>query len=95
MVLAVIVLHEPCTALQMIGGVLILAGSLITQRQPARAAAAAARREVRRPAPLFVPRYLAGYLFASVAAAVPTARRRSWRALRSSTPGRRPASSAG
>ena len=34
MVLAVIVLHEPCTALQMIGGALILAGSLITQRQP-------------------------------------------------------------
>ena len=28
MVLAVVVLHEPCTALQMIGGALILAGSL-------------------------------------------------------------------
>ena len=34
MVLAVIVLHEPCTVLQMIGGVVMLAGSLITQ-QPA------------------------------------------------------------
>ena len=33
MVLAVIVLHEPCTALQMIGGILILTGSLITQRR--------------------------------------------------------------
>jgi drug/metabolite transporter (DMT)-like permease len=64
MVLAVIVLHEPCTALQMIGGALILAGSLITQRAPVRTAA------VERPAtiPLFVPRILAGYLFASLAA---------------------------
>ena len=40
MVLAVVVLHEPCTALQMIGGALILAGSLITQRAPARTAVA-------------------------------------------------------
>jgi drug/metabolite transporter (DMT)-like permease len=65
MVLAVVVLHEPCTALQMIGGVLILLGSLITQRAPARTAAA----ETRKPdLPVFSPRYVAGYLFASLAA---------------------------
>jgi drug/metabolite transporter (DMT)-like permease len=65
MVLAVAVLHEPCTALQMIGGVLIVAGSLITQRAPARTAAP----DIKKPAvPLFAPKYLAGYLFASLAA---------------------------
>jgi drug/metabolite transporter (DMT)-like permease len=65
MVLAVVVLHEPCTALQMIGGVLILAGSLITQRAPARTAAAGAPKPAM---PLFAPQYLAGYVFASLAA---------------------------
>ena len=54
MVLAVIVLHEPCTALQMIGGALILAGSLITQRAPARTAAV---ETPSRRIPLFVPQY--------------------------------------
>jgi drug/metabolite transporter (DMT)-like permease len=67
MVLAVIVLHEPCTGLQMIGGVMILAGSLITQRAPAQTVASDAARPA--AAPLFAPRYLAGYLFASIAAA--------------------------
>src|SRR5262249_46700662 len=33
-ILAVIILHEPCTVLQLAGGILMLAGSLITQRQP-------------------------------------------------------------
>ena len=65
MVLAVIVLHEPCTALQMIGGVLILAGSLITQRAPARTAAAT---QTQRPCRYSRREYLAGYLFASLAA---------------------------
>jgi drug/metabolite transporter (DMT)-like permease len=37
MLQAVVVLHEPCTALQMIGGAMIIGGSLITQRQPHRA----------------------------------------------------------
>jgi drug/metabolite transporter (DMT)-like permease len=65
MVLAVVILHEPCTTLQMIGGVLILAGSLITQRAPARTAGP----EVTKPTvPLFAPKYLAGYVFASLAA---------------------------
>lgn len=65
MVLAVIVLHEPCTALQMIGGALILAGSLVTQRAPAHTAAV---NEKPSALPLFAPKYLAGYLFASLAA---------------------------
>src|SRR5436190_1648941 len=56
MVLAVAVLHEPCTALQMIGGVLILAGSLVTQRAPARTAMVDADRPAAMP--LFAPRYL-------------------------------------
>jgi len=96
MIMAVVVLHEPCTALQMIGGVLIILGSLITQQAPARTAATAAPpsgakrheeparpllnaragRSLRSPArtpaksdlPLFAPRYVAGYLFASLAA---------------------------
>lgn len=70
LVLAVIILHEPCTALQMIGGVLILIGSFVTQRQPPKS------RAVLAPSPIpdiakakpFAPRYLAGYLFASLAA---------------------------
>lgn len=67
MVLAVIVLHEPCTALQMLGGVLILAGSLITQRQ--RLSARPAAVDGSPPAaPAFVPRIVAGYFFASIAA---------------------------
>jgi drug/metabolite transporter (DMT)-like permease len=36
LVLAVAILHEPCTLLQAIGGVLIVSGSIVTQRQPAR-----------------------------------------------------------
>ena len=65
MVMAVVVLHEPCTVLQMIGGVLIIGGSLITQQAPARTAAAGpAKSDV----PQFAPRYVAGYLFASLAA---------------------------
>ena len=93
MVLAVIVLHEPCTALQMIGGVLILAGSLITQRAPARTVAAADRQ---RSQPCRCSRRAISPATCSPRSPPsPTAPRRSWRALRSSTPGRRPASSAG
>ena len=65
MVLAVTVLHEPCTALQMIGGALIIAGSLITQRAPARTAMADSKQLA---ATLFAPRYIAGYVFALFAA---------------------------
>ncbi len=63
MVMAVVVLHEPCTALQMIGGVLIIAGSVITQQAPVRTAAS-----TQADLPLFAPRYVAGYLFAALAA---------------------------
>jgi drug/metabolite transporter (DMT)-like permease len=60
LVFAVVILKEPCTVLQMIGGALILTGSFLTQQQPA-------RRGTGKP-PVFVPRYLLGYLFASLAA---------------------------
>jgi drug/metabolite transporter (DMT)-like permease len=65
MVLAVVALHEPCTALQMIGGALMLLGSLITQQAPARTAASASSKPGAAP---FKPRYVTGYLFASLAA---------------------------
>jgi drug/metabolite transporter (DMT)-like permease len=71
MVMAVLVLHEPCTALQIIGGVIMLGGSLITQRQPpkTKAAPAAVKAPADTPAlPPFIPLYLAGYVFASLAA---------------------------
>src|SRR6266487_3793869 len=77
LVLAVLILHEPCTVLQMIGGLLILGGSLITQRQPARspvavgASSAGLNGSVSADglyAPVFAPRRVAGYLFASLAA---------------------------
>ena len=63
--LAVIILHEPCSVLQMIGGALIVAGSIITQRQPAnsRAGPAAGRTQ-----PIFAPRHLRGYVFGLLAA---------------------------
>jgi drug/metabolite transporter (DMT)-like permease len=63
MVLAVTVLHEPCTLLQMIGGALIIFGSLITQRQSMQR-----RPDQAADAPAFDPRHAAGYLFASGAA---------------------------
>jgi drug/metabolite transporter (DMT)-like permease len=65
LVLAVVILREPCTLLQAVGGVMIVAGSLVTQRQPTRTASAAAGAAIR---PVFQPRHLAGYLFASGAA---------------------------
>jgi drug/metabolite transporter (DMT)-like permease len=74
MVLAVLVLHEPCTLLQMIGGVVMLGGSLVTQSQPPKTLAAAHATEpapgkTDKPAPPpFMPLYLAGYIFASLAA---------------------------
>jgi drug/metabolite transporter (DMT)-like permease len=75
--LAVVVLHEPCTALQVIGGSVMLAGSFITQSQrlsaPTAAKAAKAKSPLATeahapPAPKFVPRYAEGYLFALLAA---------------------------
>jgi drug/metabolite transporter (DMT)-like permease len=70
MVLAVAILHEPCTLLQTFGGVVMVAGSLITQRQPPQTAAAPAPKPVADPSalPPFIPLYLAGYVFAMGAA---------------------------
>src|SRR5262249_17109866 len=74
LVLAVVILHEPCTVLQMIGGVFILAGALITQHQPASARAAPPPPAGDAPArsaaatPVFVPHNVIGVLFASLAA---------------------------
>jgi len=74
LVLAVIVLREPCSVLQIIGGVVMLAGAFVTQwRRPGTSAGAvtggnATGVKASDAAGVFVPRYLAGYLFASVAA---------------------------
>src|SRR5262249_34973199 len=69
LVLAVVVLREPFTPLQMIGAVLMLAGAFITQRPAHLRAdlndepeASVAR------APKFVPRQAMGYIFAAMAA---------------------------
>src|SRR5262245_14440592 len=78
LVLAVVVLHEPCTVLQVIGGVVMLAGAFITQQQWSNGA----RKSPARPTGSrslqteggatsglgFIPRRAAGYLFASLAA---------------------------
>jgi drug/metabolite transporter (DMT)-like permease len=67
-VLAVIILGEPCTVLQLIGGIVMLAGALITQRQPHKPAPVS---QAARPATAehaFLPRRMVGYLFASLAA---------------------------
>jgi drug/metabolite transporter (DMT)-like permease len=75
--LAVIVLHEPCSILQIVGAVVMLAGALVTQYQRPRSSMASgsaarapmpAEAGMLRSKPVFVARYLPGYLFASLAA---------------------------
>jgi drug/metabolite transporter (DMT)-like permease len=72
--LAVVVLHEPCTLLQLLGGVVMVAGSFIAQSQRLGRAIAPPRvgkelADVRVAAtPKFVPRHAEGYLFALLAA---------------------------
>jgi drug/metabolite transporter (DMT)-like permease len=63
LVLAVVVLHEPCTMLQVAGGILMVAGSLVTQRasQPVTSSNP-------HDAPAFRPRVAIGFFFASIAA---------------------------
>src|SRR5260221_8788483 len=79
LVLAVAILHEPCTVLQMLGGLFILGGSLITQRQPLRSHPANLTSHSSADgtlsanvhgiqAPAFVPRQFTGYLFPPLAA---------------------------
>jgi drug/metabolite transporter (DMT)-like permease len=72
-VLAVIILGEPCSMLQMLGGLLMLAGALITQQQPHKPAPAArpaapAGQPSAAPEHAFLPRRMVGYIFASLAA---------------------------
>jgi len=67
-VLAVLILGEPCSVLQMLGGVLMLAGSLITQQQPHKPAADTAARGAAPSEHAFLPRRTIGYIFASLAA---------------------------
>jgi drug/metabolite transporter (DMT)-like permease len=68
-VLAVVILHEPCTVLQLAGGIVMLAGSLITQRQPVKAREESLPPSRANPGEhTFLPRRTAGYLFASLAA---------------------------
>jgi drug/metabolite transporter (DMT)-like permease len=67
--LAVIILHEPCSVLQMLGAGVMLGGALVTQYQrPNSRAAPGAKAGMPARAAAFVPRYLPGYLFASLAA---------------------------
>jgi drug/metabolite transporter (DMT)-like permease len=68
-VLAVVVLGEPCSVLQLIGGLVMLAGALITQRQPHKPAAAdPAAQRLASDQHAFLPRRTIGYIFASLAA---------------------------
>jgi drug/metabolite transporter (DMT)-like permease len=68
LVLAVVVLHEPCTALQIVGAALMLAGSFITQRPPRTIPDPSKDTLPASAVPTFVPRHAVGYLFASIAA---------------------------
>jgi drug/metabolite transporter (DMT)-like permease len=63
LVLAVVVLREPCTILQGAGAVVMVAGSLVTQRASQPDAAGDPH-----DLPAFTPRIAAGFVFASIAA---------------------------
>ena len=63
LVLAVVILREPCTMLQAVGAVLMVAGSLVTQRASQPAASSNAH-----SLPVFRPRILVGFFFALIAA---------------------------
>jgi drug/metabolite transporter (DMT)-like permease len=62
LVLAVVFLREPCTMLQVAGGILMVAGSLVTQR-PSEPTAPARSKEAE-----FKPRVALGFFFALIAA---------------------------
>lgn len=62
LVLAVVILHEPCTMLQALGGVLMIAGSLVTQRSSEPATPSKLN------VPAFKPRVAVGFFFALTAA---------------------------
>jgi len=60
LILAVIILKEPCTMMQVAGAVLMVSGSLVTQQSSQPNAAS--------NEPAFKPRIAAGFFFASIAA---------------------------
>jgi drug/metabolite transporter (DMT)-like permease len=62
LVLAVVILREPCTVLQVAGAILMVSGSLVTQQSSQPTAAR------KLDAPAFKPRIAAGFFFAFVAA---------------------------
>ena len=69
MVLAVATLHEKLTVLQVVGSVLMLGGSFVTQRNAGKARQPAAAGSPAAPhAPVFRPRVVSGYLLALGAA---------------------------
>jgi drug/metabolite transporter (DMT)-like permease len=68
LVLAVVVLGEPCSLLQAIGSVVMVTGALVTQLQRPGGRGAGGSGERTAAAPVFVARYLRGYVFASLAA---------------------------
>jgi drug/metabolite transporter (DMT)-like permease len=63
LLLAVVALREPCTILQAAGGVLMIAGSLVTQRASLPVATSRGNGVA-----AFTPRIAAGFFFASIAA---------------------------
>jgi drug/metabolite transporter (DMT)-like permease len=62
LVLAVVILREPCTALQVVGAILMVSGSLVTQ-QSSQPTGAGKQNEV-----TFKPRVAVGFFFALIAA---------------------------
>lgn len=64
LVLAVVVLREPCSVLQVAGAVLMVLGSLVTQRATRSATTAGKPQDQ----PVFTPRVATGFFFASIAA---------------------------
>jgi drug/metabolite transporter (DMT)-like permease len=63
LILAVVILREPCTMLQVAGAILMVTGSLVTQR-----ASQPASPSKPQDASAFRPRVAAGFFFASIAA---------------------------
>jgi drug/metabolite transporter (DMT)-like permease len=63
LILAVVILREPCTMLQVAGAILMVTGSLVTQR-----ASQPASPSKLQDASAFRPRVAAGFFFASIAA---------------------------
>ena len=67
-VLAVLILREPCSVLQLVGGAVMLTGSFITQWQPHKPAPATATAGSAAAEHGFLPQRTVGVIFASLAA---------------------------